>query len=163
MIWLVISDIHDRPDLLSRLWTQTSADRLLCLGDLFTPLVIDDLAVFTGPIDVVLGNNDAQYADRIKARAQAWKRVQIHERYGELAAGEGKIAFTHYPALAQKLIMTNQYQAIFYGHSHRLMVELINGVWVANPGTLGAVFAEATYLLYDDVQNTLRVARLITD
>ena len=163
MIWLVISDLHDRPDLLSKLWAQTSADRLLCLGDLFTQLVIDDLAVFPGPIDVVLGNNDEQYAERIKAKAQSITRLHIYERYGELPAGAGRIAFTHYPSIAQKLIMTNQYQAIFYGHSHRLMIEFINGVWVANPGTLGAVFAAATYLLYDDVKNTLQAFKLNVD
>jgi uncharacterized protein len=82
----ILSDIHDNVwKLATALEKLRGVDALLCCGDLCSPFVVHQLARgFSGPIEIVFGNNDGDLY-RITANAAKYSHVRVH---GELFRGE---------------------------------------------------------------------------
>jgi len=106
------------------------------------------------PLAYCLGNCDKGEAPRLRQTAQqhgigAWGDL------GEWSLGEGlrPVAFTHFPALAAQAAATGQYQAVFYGHTHRRAHELLDTsggtCLLANPGDIEGRHGAPGGLLWD--------------
>ncbi len=117
------------PELLGEL---RHADRILHVGDITDPFVLDLLAELA-PTDAVAGNNDPP---------------ELHDRLGltrVVEVGELRIGMTHghdgpgrtTPDRAVRAFAGADpaVHAIAFGHSHQPMVERRDGIWLLNPGS----------------------------
>jgi len=120
----VISDTHDHLEntvqAIERI-NEQGAEKLIHCGDLCSPFVIDRLSKFNGEVHVVFGNNDG---DRftITRVASKFDNLKIH--------GETGIS-------------------VFFGHTHKHVIETVNGVPFVNPGELMGLLEKPGWVLFD--------------
>lgn len=105
-----------------------SADLILHAGDVTTGTFLDELAGLGPPVEAVYGNMD-------EATLQA---ALPKERVVEVEGA--RIGMVHIPGpragRAERLIgRFPDCGAILYGHTHVPEVELLDGVWILNPGS----------------------------
>jgi len=151
----VISDIHDN------LWNLAAAiehvsgaaDRLICCGDLCSPFVMDVLARFPGPVDIVFGNNDA---DLYRITRKSSERVRVHGEFFETELDGTSIAVNHFDYLARPIAAAGLYDMVCYGHNHEFSVVRVGRTLAINPGPImGARFPGGKWL---DVLATFVIA-----
>jgi putative phosphoesterase len=106
------------------------ADRILHVGDLTQPFVLDLLAEHA-PVDAVAGNNDPpELVERLGvSRVVEIEGVRIGLTHGH--HGPGRTT----PERARRLFTPDPPEAIAFGHSHQPMVERLDGTWMLNPGS----------------------------
>jgi uncharacterized protein len=114
----VIADTHDRlPDSAAR--EISSADEIWHLGDVCRITTLEAIRKLGPPITVVKGNNDF---------FQPWpmevilKRRNLSFRLIHIPPSPGKIGSTDF---------------LLHGHTHRPRDEMISGVRILNPGSIG--------------------------
>jgi uncharacterized protein len=155
MLIAVLSDIHDNLwNLRLAIGHASSADVLICCGDLCSPFVMDQLAKFPGPVHIVFGNNDA---DLFRITRKSSARVQVHGEFLEMELDGKRIAVNHFDDIARPLALSGQYDLVCYGHNHVFRVLRLGGTTVVNPGpVMGAKFpggqwedVTPTYATYD--------------
>lgn len=136
----VISDIHDN------LWNlaaaiehvSAAAERLICCGDLCSPFVMDVLARFPGPVDIVFGNNDA---DLFRITRKSSGRVRVHGELFETELDGKQVAVNHFDYLARPMAASGLYDIVCYGHNHNFSVARVGRTLAINPGpVMGARF-----------------------
>ncbi|OGY43043.1 MAG: hypothetical protein A2729_05670 [Candidatus Buchananbacteria bacterium RIFCSPHIGHO2_01_FULL_39_14] len=148
----VISDSHDNLVNIYRALSFIKKQKIKTIihcGDVCAPAVLEEIAKkFKGKIHLVFGNVDGDQK-MMKAVATKFKNIIIHGQTGQLEFGGRTVVFTHYPWLAQKLAQSQKYDALFYGHDHRVWEKKIGKTVLRNPGTLAGLFARATFAIYD--------------
>lgn len=136
----VISDIHDNlPNLEAAIaHLNTSADVLLCCGDLCSPFVMDVLRKFAGPVHIIFGNNDA---DLFRITKKSDSRLQVHGEFLEIELAGRRIAANHFDNIALPIARSGAYDLVCFGHNHRISTSRVNGTLTVNPGPiLGIAF-----------------------
>lgn len=152
----VISDTHDHLEntvrAIERI-NEQNADMLIHCGDICSPFVIDRLSKFKGEVHVIFGNNDG---DRftIGKVSERFSNITIHGEIGFVEVPEGSIAFAHKSELARGFAFTEKHIAVFYGHTHRHMVEKLNGVPFINPGELMGLMESPGWVVFDTESET---------
>jgi putative phosphoesterase len=151
----ILSDIHDN------LWNLAAAishistcEMLICCGDLCSPFVMDELATFPGPVNIVFGNNDA---DLFRITKKSSQRLQAHGELFETIIDGKRIAVNHFDYIARGLAHSGLYDVVFYGHNHRIRAVRVGAVLAVNPGPImGAAFGPAgredvppTFVIFD--------------
>jgi putative phosphoesterase len=104
------------------------ADRILHVGDITEPFVLDLLAGFA-PTDAVAGNNDGdELQERLGVtRVLEIEGVRIGMTHGHHGAGRTT------PERARRTF--DGVDAIAFGHSHQPMIVRDGGLWMLNPGS----------------------------
>jgi putative phosphoesterase len=104
------------------------ADRVLHVGDITEPFVLDLLARYA-PTDAVAGNNDGpELQERLGVtRVVEIEGIRIGMTHGHRGAGRTT------PERARGSF--DGVDAIAFGHSHQPMVARDGGVWLLNPGS----------------------------
>lgn len=146
----VLSDIHDNIWNLEKALAQLDGvEQLIFLGDFCAPFSLKQIAeAFNGPIHCVPGNNDGDMFLLLNI-AMAAGNVTYYRPIGTLTAGGCAIAFTHYPEVAEGLVATGKYQAVFSGHTHQFMQTRVgNTLWV-NPGEVMGRWGDPGFIIYD--------------
>ena len=105
-----------------------AADIVLHCGDIATAAVLAELEALGPPVHAVAGNVDEP------ALQVSLPRELVVE------AEQARIAMTHVagPARGREERLRARFpdvDAIVYGHTHRPQVELVDGVWILNPGS----------------------------
>jgi predicted phosphodiesterase len=59
--------------------------------------------------------------------------------------------------MISKVLGENGVMIVFYGHTHEPWIEERRGVKVINPGTLGGVFANATFAVWDTEKKDIKL------
>ncbi|MFQ5612883.1 MAG: metallophosphoesterase family protein [Anaerolineae bacterium] len=146
----VLSDIHDNIWNLARVMPQAaSADLLLFLGDFCAPFTLKQMADgFSGPIHWVPGNNDGDPL-LLAGIGAAAGNVSHYNPIGVLDLDGHRIAFTHYPEVAEGLVATGTYRAVFSGHTHVFRQERTGPTLWVNPGEVMGRFGEPSFGFYD--------------
>lgn len=148
----VVSDIHDNIWNLERALEGIgthSCERLFFLGDFCAPFTLAQLADgFSGPIDVVFGNNDGD-TFLISKVASGYDHVTLHGHMAHIDVGGGAIALNHYPDISRRLAESGAYTAVFSGHDHKKYVEKLGSTLWANPGEVMGRFGEPSFGVYD--------------
>ena len=179
MLFAIISDSHDNLPNLEKFaaWAKKNKiERVIHCGDIASAEAMDVLTNgFGGPIDLVFGNMDEGRRDNLIALSANWPNAHFHGDTGELtiashpldrsaanpprAGGDKiKIAFTHTPDLAKELGDSGKYQLVLCGHSHKPWLETTNNnCQLINPGTLGGVFNQATFAVFDTATKNLEL------
>lgn len=152
----VLSDIHDRLDHLEAVLAavaEAGPERLFFLGDFCAPFSLAALAEgFSGPIDVVFGNNDGDQFLLCQIAAKH-AHVTLHAPLAELDVDGKKIALQHYPELGRRLAESGAYDAVFTGHDHQRYVHQVGETLWANPGEIMGRFGVVSFGLWDSSTN----------
>jgi hypothetical protein len=140
----VISDIHDHlRNLAAAVEFVGTADVLICCGDLCSPFVMDQLALFPNQIHIVFGNNDA---DLFRITRKSSDRVRVHGEFFETVLDGRKIAVNHFDYLARPMAASGLYDLVCYGHNHAFSVAQVGRTLAVNPGAImGAKFPEGQW------------------
>ncbi len=149
----IISDTHDN---LAN--TKKAADfikkenirTVIHCGDIFKPETVEEiLKVFKGKLYIVFSLADASFSGISENSFKSFKRVKIFEEFGEIKIGGKKIAFCHFPEIAEDLAKKKKHDLVFYGHTHKPWLEKIGKTKLINPGNLAGIFYKATFAVYD--------------
>lgn len=153
----VLSDIHDN------IWNLGTAlkhvadlapQRLFFLGDFCAPFTLAQLAEeFSGPIDVVFGNNDGD-TYLLSTIAAQHDHVTLHGQLADLTIGSSRVALNHYPDIAEGLATSGTWTAVFSGHDHRKYVRTLGTTLWANPGEIMGRFGEPSFGIWDSTAGT---------
>jgi putative phosphoesterase len=160
----VLSDIHDNLENLKKaietFHSQDVVEVIFC-GDFCSPIPAKVLASnFSGKIHCVFGNGDG---DRLAIKGFATGDLRNLIIYGEYAVIEiygRKIAVTHYPFYAKALARNNEYDAVFYGHTHKMDVDTIGKTLCVNPGDVMGLHQSASCGVYDSNTNEIEIINL---
>lgn len=153
----VFSDIHDN------IWNLETAltrlrdfgpERLFFLGDFCAPFTLAQLAEgFSGPIDVVFGNNDGD-TYLLTTIAGQHDHVTLHGQLAHLDVDGQAVALNHYPDIAEGLAAAGTWDAVFSGHDHRKYVRTVGKTLWANPGEVMGRFGEPSFGIWDTTAGT---------
>lgn len=150
---VILGDIHDRVTNLDRVLESLAGhqpDAMFCLGDVASAETLTRLAQsFPKEIHVVLGNVDSE--DEIKRTIDTNRLLHVYYqgRIGRLTLDKRRFAFTHMPLDAEPLT-DEEFDAVFYGHTHTAKTETRNGTLLINPGDVQGRFGQdPSYTIYD--------------
>lgn len=158
MLIAILSDIHDHREHLSRALAQArGAEVLLCLGDLCSPFIADDLGQgFTGPIHVTFGNNDGD-TFRITQVAARYAQMTLHGEFAELELGGLTFCINHFDHIGRALARGGAFDVVCYGHNHEYEDRHSGKTRILNPGEVyGLRKGAATFMLFDTESREVR-------
>jgi putative phosphoesterase len=133
----VLSDTHDRTEITAeavRLLIERGAELLIHCGDIESPQIVQLLAA--RPSHFVFGNWDKDAAS-LSAAIHAIGGT-LHTEFGYLALEGKHIAWVHGHVRGQRreLEQLDQFDYLFYGHSHIAESHHAGRTLVLNPGAL---------------------------
>lgn len=145
----VISDIHDNLVNLSKClkWCKGGKiEYLICCGDITNSETLNFLGKkFSGPIYLAQGNIEIYDAEEVKK----YKNIAYLGKSGKISVNGKMVGVCHEPYQVDKLLAEDNFDIIFYGHTHQPWISERNGVKLVNVGTLGGVFQKATFAAWD--------------
>lgn len=147
----VVSDTHNNWVNFEKAisWIKKENIRLILhCGDIQSQEIIDKAQKFFGKeIKFVKGNGDFN--------------LDLPEKM-ELEFNSKKIIFTHFPLIAKKLAQSQNYDLVFYGHTHRPWEEKVGNCKMINPGELAGQFYKPTFAIFDTSTDNLELKILET-
>lgn len=157
----IISDTHDNLATLKKAadWIRKeNIKTIIHCGDIFKPETIKlGLKSFEGKIHIIFSPADADFSMIPKDSFSEIKGAKVFEEFGELNIDKRKIAFCHFPEIAKKLVDTQKYHLVFYGHDHKPWEKKIGKTKLANPGNLAGIFYKPTFAVYDTKTDKLEL------
>lgn len=171
---LVLSDIHDHILKLQKVIdsAKSQVEAVICCGDYCAPFSAALLSSLNLPTYACLGNNDEDQIGLFKKGGSNFTWTNLSQELGEIELDKRKVAFCHYPKLAELLAKSGDYDAVFYGHTHVIRSETIGKshgttgkTLLLNPGSvcgiIGGKTAVASYAIYDTERNLAEVINLV--
>ncbi len=156
----IISDTHDNlPNFEKAIgWIKKQeVETVIHCGDVCSPQVLKQaLKNFSGKVFLVLGNADIGYGWETYSPS-GFLNLKIFKNFGEIKAGDRNIAFCHFSKIAKKLCQSNEYDLVFYGHTHKPWLEEIGQCKLVNPGNLAGTFCKPTFAIYNTKTNVLEL------
>jgi len=164
----IIADTHDNLPNTAKAAGWIAKEKIKTIihcGDIFKSETIEKIQEnFTGSLHIVFSPADASFSEIPKDSFKNFKRVKVYEEFGEIkipaspAGGGGrKIAFCHFPEIAEGLVARQEYDFVFYGHTHRPWIKKIGKTKLVNPGNLANLFYKATFATYDTKTDKLEL------
>jgi putative phosphoesterase len=148
----IISDSHDNEINLIRALTLINKEKVSALihcGDVCSINTLNlILNNFKKNIYIALGNGDFNL-NQVKFKN---KNLKIFKDFGSFKISNKKIGITHFPDFIQKKLLSdskNNYDLIFYGHTHKPWQDKINNTLIINPGNICGLFYKPTFALCD--------------
>lgn len=154
---LIISDIHDHIHNLDKVRQKVNSipyERVICCGDICAPFMIGELEKFEKPVDVIFGNTDDRYLTTLKASESSV--VALHGDTAILELGNRHICVNHFPHIARAFAHEDTYDAVFFGHTHKMHEEAIGRTLLVNPGEIMGRFKIISFAIYDTNENTVK-------
>jgi len=156
----IISDIHDNLVNLKKCldWCGSSGtEEIVCCGDVTNSDTLNYLSKnFANTIHLVKGNMELYDQSEI----EYLKNIKYYGKTGRFNIDNLTIGACHEPYLFDRLLEMGKYDFIFYGHTHRPWEEEKDGVKMVNPGTLSAMFQQATFALLDSESKKIQLLLL---
>lgn len=161
----IISDIHENyHNLILALQEieKQSIEQIICLGDLMNSGVAKILATQAIPVFMIWGNNDGEKVGITLASKRENSALTVSLNVYDFLEFDGrKIFISHYEDLAIPMAKSGEYAAVFYGHTHIVKKEKIEGCWAVNPGEIAASKTKkATFAIYDTPTNEVEIVTL---
>ncbi len=166
MLVALISDIHGHHTRLLLALARAQelgCTHLLCMGD------VDDLATFRllceewpHGADVVFGNNE-WYRECFSRVADEYPQVAHHGDIAAVSLGGREIYFCHYPHVAARAAESGCYDAVFFGHTHRVEIHPADkkgSPLIVNPGDIQGRYGSPSLAVYNTEDNTARIVSL---
>lgn len=146
----IMSDSHDHMLNIQQalgMMKEMGVTALLHCGDFCAPYVVKALADSGLDIHLVFGNTNDEFSTTKIAASK--DNITLYGITGELELGGKKIAFVHYPNIAEGLAATGKYDAVFYGHNHTKAVKKVDCTILANPGEIVGLQGKPSFAVYD--------------
>ncbi len=152
---IIISDIHDNLVNLEKCLNWCGKNKikyLICCGDVTNSETLEFLACnFKGSIYLVRGNIEIYDENEVVQHSN----IEYLGRVGKIKLDGKIIGVCHEPYLIGNVTELSsdgraaRCDIIFYGHTHKPWEDKRDGVKIINPGTLGGMFAKATFAVYN--------------
>ncbi len=153
MFIAVMSDSHDNKNKLRKavnLIREKSCEVIIHCGDFTSPDMLYEFSEFSGKVYGVFGNIDRDTLYMKKIADSEVQNIILMGSEGEINIENKKIAFTHYPEIANSLARTDLYDLIFYGHTHRHKINRVNEkTYLINPGDISGRYGKSTFIFYE--------------
>jgi putative phosphoesterase len=164
MFIAIISDIHNNEVNLKKVLDYCGREKIgtiICCGDLASLETLDFLNEnFSGEIYYTFGNMDNDYLKSYSFENNQYKKTKIFKEYGEAEIDDKKIAFVHFPKIAQELAETKKYDFVFYGHTHKPWEEIIGNCKMLNPGNVTGQFYLPTFAVWNTEDGNFKLIRI---
>lgn len=165
----IVSDIHDNIWNLNKVvsFLPEKVEALICLGDFCAPFSAQILGSLDMPIHACLGNNDEDQIALVKQGDTNFVNwISLAEEFGTAEFDNRKIAFCHYPKLAELLAKSGEFDAVFHGHTHVPEIREYGKSLLANPGSVCGIQkgrpGYAGFGIYDTKTNKIELIDLET-
>ncbi len=153
----ILSDSHDNRRLLEHAVEDAKgrgAEAVLHCGDVVAPTTLRVLKKFALPVHVIHGNNTGDLYAMHRLAHEPDSVVRYHGQDGVVHLAGRNIFLVHYPHYAAAMALTGDYDLVCCGHDHRPSIRKVTNVkggltFLVNPGTVGGVGAQPTYVLAD--------------
>ncbi|MCS7111835.1 MAG: metallophosphoesterase [Ignisphaera sp.] len=166
MIIGVMSDSHDNLEAVSAalaIFRNENVEALIHLGDIISPFMFMRIVEFPTRIIALLGNNDGDVLSlrEIALKAGATVRQNVHS----ISIGNRKILLIHgfgaadqTKEIVDSISLSGSYDAIFYGHTHRVDAHFSNKTLVLNPGEVcGYITGRRSIAIVDTLTMNYRI------
>jgi len=164
----VLSDSHDHIENLRKILKEINgnAEAIIFCGDMISPFTAGLLAKADLPIYTCLGNNDEDHIGMMKKGGNKFTWFHLSQEFGEIELDNKKIAFCHYPKLGYLLTKSGEYDAVFYGHTHKADNQIFDKTLLLNPGAVCGInfdkgdYDRSTYAIYDTQTNSAEIIEI---
>ena len=146
MKFAIISDTHDNFANITKALNWIKKEKIelvLHCGDICRQETIDDILKMFENVKFVRGNGDYDLED-----------IPLEM---ELLIDNKKVFFNHYPEAAKKAAKSQEYDLVFYGHTHKPWEEKIGKCRLVNPGELAGQRFKACFAVYDTQTDKLEL------
>jgi len=118
------------------------------------PSTLGKIQSFGLPVHVIHGNNSGDLYALSKLAHAPESVIHYYGMDAAFSLGGKRIFLVHYPHYAKAMAATGEYDVVCCGHTHRPLIEQIANLhgattMLVNPGTVGGVAAQATYIMGD--------------
>ncbi|MDA3802887.1 MAG: YfcE family phosphodiesterase [Patescibacteria group bacterium] len=147
----IISDIHDNIHKLQKcleICKRENVEKILCLGDVANKDSLLYLANnFSNNIFLVRGNA-CSYSESL---VKSLDNIKYFDKIGEVIIDNLKIGIVHqaYKIDMLKKAYGDNFDFIFYGHTHKPWIEKKDTSYLANPGNLTGDFYSSSFAILD--------------
>lgn len=153
----IVSDSHDNRHLLAAAVKDAQAkgaEAVLHCGDVVAPTTLRILLPLNIPIHVIHGNNTGDLYSMARLAHDAENALHYHGQDAGIELAGKRIFLVHFPHYARAMATTGDWDMVCCGHDHRAEIDRIEHVkggktFFINPGTVGGVGAQPTYILGD--------------
>lgn len=121
---------------------------LFFAGDLVRPDGVNVLATFSGPVHMIIGNNEFEIDD-IWARAEDSDNVIYHGEVCDIERKGLRIFMHHYPQEAVAKAQSGIYDLCIHGHTHAYQNRMISETPAVNPGAISDRGSKPAWAIYD--------------
>ena len=132
-----MSDSHDNLPRVAQavaFFNRAGVELVVHAGDIISPFCSIELKKLKAPFVAVFGNNDGERAMWREA-IRGWG--EIHNGPYEFAWNGCEFLIMHAPSHIDELASEGKYDAIVYGHTHRVDRRTVGKTLVLNPGECG--------------------------
>ncbi|MHA1238821.1 MAG: metallophosphoesterase [Candidatus Odinarchaeia archaeon] len=149
----VISDTHDNLHSIAtavELLNEEGVEVVLHAGDIISPFTAKEFSKLKCPFIAVFGNNDGEKQHLLSMYKSLG--MDIRGKFAEETLAGKKIALLHgeIQQYVRALAASGMYNAVFFGHTHQVYCENIDGVLVLNPGeACGYLTGKKTFAVVD--------------
>lgn len=127
---------------------EKKCDVLFFAGDLVRPDGVEILADFSGPVHMIIGNNEFEI-DAIWAQAENSDNVIYHGEVCDIERGGLRIFMHHYPQEAISKAQSGIYDLCIHGHTHQYQLRHITETPVINPGAISDRGSSPVWAVFD--------------
>ena len=132
----IISDSHENMDSLSkavRIFNGAGVGTVLHAGDIISPITHSVLGKLQCPMIAVFGNNDG---DKSYLREKYSGKARFYDFYAGVIGGR-RFFMTHTPDFIEEIAASGGFDAVVYGHTHRIDIRKAGETLIINPGESG--------------------------
>ncbi len=167
----IVSDSHDNRFLLKKAVEHAiaqGAEAVLHCGDIVAPTTLRILLPLDIDVHVIHGNNTGDTYNLAMLASKSGNRLHYHGQDAGIELANRKIFLVHYPHYARAMSTTGDWDLVCCGHDHTASVEQVKNVkqsetTMLNPGTVGGVGAEPTYIMGDLESMDFKVVHVPVD
>lgn len=169
----ILSDSHDNIWNLEKVLNQikNNVDAIIHCGDFCAPFISAMISKLDLPIYACLGNVDGDQAGLVEMGGKNFKLSSLFGEFGQVELNGKKLAYCHYPKLAELLAKSSSFDAVFYGHTHTAKNEVLGKTLLLNPGAICGINASvvlgfekhhkpASYAIYNSATNSAEIIEI---
>ena len=153
----ILSDTHDHIDNAKKaikLLVDNGTEQIIHCGDFCAPFMIDLFSEYDIIFHCVFGNIDDRYLTTKKAEEK--KTILLYGDMARIEIDNKKIFVNHFPEIAMIAAKSNEFDAVFYGHTHIAKEEKIGNTLMLNPGEVMNRFGKPSVAIYDTKTNSAK-------
>lgn len=149
---LIMSDSHDNVANLEKVlaWAKTqNITTMIHAGDISAPGVLKNTIAPNFPGDIYLITGNVADPILLKNFSSELSNVKFLGEEGTFEIAGKQVFLTHFPERAVVVASANIFDLLVCGHTHVALVEKGQKSTIVNPGTVGGLYHEATFAVYN--------------